>query len=114
MAFSWRAGWKPPSPDVSMTESRAPGLPDLAAAVEGSWRVTGLWGHLGLQVPRRIKMKVGGRGWNGEDYELTSRKGSGPCLARSQLSLVFTIILLLCHFPMPTSSTTLIVRKFKP
>lgn len=61
MAFSWRARWKPPSPVLSMTESRALGLPDRTASVEGGWRVTGLWGQLGLQVPHRIKMNPGWR-----------------------------------------------------
>lgn len=39
---------EPPSPEVSMTESWVTGMPDLAASVENSWQVTGLWGHLGL------------------------------------------------------------------
>lgn len=45
-------------------------------------------------------------GWGGgdEDYELTPRKGSEPCLAQSKL-YVLTIILLLCHFRVPTTNT---------
>lgn len=43
------------------------------------------------------RMEAGGK--DGEDYELTPRKGSEPCLAHSQLSLCIHYYITIMPFP---------------